>query len=179
MLEDIEKSKKVRLPKKITKQRLKNIALYYLKRFDSSIDNLRQVLKRRVLDYAYHNPEWNKSESLEWIEEILSDFEGYGYLNDERFAEIKVNSYLSSSKSARYIVNKLKAKGISESVIDELLEKHEYDAFSVALDLARKKKIGPYRAEEQRKEFRQKDIGVLIRAGFEYDVVMQVLAYEV
>ena len=47
--------KKVKVLRKITPQRLKNIALYYLKRFESSVANLRSVLQRRVNDYAYQN----------------------------------------------------------------------------------------------------------------------------
>ena len=54
--------------KKITKQRLKNIALYYLKRFESSVENLRQVLKRRTNDYSYNNPDFDKNEAYIWIE---------------------------------------------------------------------------------------------------------------
>ena len=179
MLEEADKTKKVRSPKKITPQRLKNIALYYLKRFDSSVDNLRQVLRRRVSDYAYHNPEWNKAEAYDWIEQILADFERYGYLDDNRYAEIKVKNYVAAGKSARYIAGKLKQKGIAEAVVEELLEEQDYQPFETALAFARKKKIGPYREQEKRAEFRQKDLGALVRAGFDYDTALQVLGCEV
>ena len=49
--------------KKITPQRLKNIGLYYLKRFESSVENLRAVLHRRSDAYARENPEWKKEEA--------------------------------------------------------------------------------------------------------------------
>lgn len=179
MFEEADKTKKVRSPKKITPQRLKNIALYYLKRFDSSVDNLRQVLRRRVSDYAYHNPEWNKSEAYDWIEQILVDFEYYGYLDDNRYAEIKVKNYVAAGKSARYIAGKLKQKGIAEAVVEELLEEQDYQPFETALAFAKKKKIGPYREPEKRAEFRQKDLGALVRAGFDYDTALQVLGCEV
>ena len=45
-------ARKRRPAKKITPQRLKNIGLYYLQRFESSVENLRQVLHRRVDVYA-------------------------------------------------------------------------------------------------------------------------------
>ena len=93
--------------KKISKQRLKNIALYYLKRFDSSVENLRQVLKRRVNDYVFHNPDFNKNEAHSWIEEILADFERLKYLDDFRYAEIKIQSYLNAGKPERYIKIKM------------------------------------------------------------------------
>ena len=108
MLEEDEKNKKKKMPKKITPQRLKNIALYYLKRFDSSVENLRQVLLRRVNDYAYYNKGWDKSEALVWIENLLDDFIRYGYLDDMRYAEIKVKDYLAAGKPLRYIQGTLK-----------------------------------------------------------------------
>ena len=179
MSENEEQTKRQRLPKKITPQRLKNIALYYLKRFDSSADNLRQVLKRRVDEYAYHNPEWEKKEALGWIEALLADFERYGYIDDDRYAEIKIKNYAAAGKSARYIAGKLKQKGIDESSVAAVLEDIGYDALQTALYLAQKKKIGPFRPEEQRDDYRQKDMGTLLRAGFDYDTVLSVLAYEV
>ena len=174
-MSDEPKEFKKKVLKKITKQRLKNISLYYLKRFDSSVENLRSVLMRRVNDYAYQTPDFNKSQAVEWIEEILTELEGYGYLNDARYAEIKVRGYLSAGKSARYIQIKLKEKGIEDTLVGDLLEEQEYDPFELALKLAKKKRIGPYRAEEQRAEFKQKDMMKLVQAGFDYDIVKQVV----
>lgn len=164
--------------KKITPQRLKNIALYYLKRFDSSVENLRQVLLRRVKAYVRENPEFDTHESDKWIENILNDFVRLGYLDDYRFAEIKIRGYLAAGKPERYIVPKLRQKGISSEIISDIMQNQEYDALQMALKLASKKKIGPYRPAESRREFRQKDMGTLIRAGFDYDVVTEVLNYE-
>ena len=165
--------------KKITPQRLKNIGLYYLKRFESSVENLRNVLRRRVDAYARENPEWKKDEAYKWIENVLAEFERLHYLDDARFTEIKVRSYLSAGKPARYIQNKLREKGIKEADIEEILQEQEYNPLEMALRLAKRKKIGPYRAEEQRREFRQKDMGTLVRAGFDYDIVCEVLDYKV
>lgn len=175
MFEDEERPKKTKVVKKITKQRLKNIALYYLKRYETSVDNLRRVLRKRINDYAYQNPEFNKNEAYEWGEEILKDFEGYGYINDERFAEMRVRGYISAGKSPRYIQGKLREKGIPEHLVSDLLDHQAYDPQAAALRLAKKKRIGPYRAEEIRAEYRQKDMGTLIRAGFDYDTVLNVL----
>lgn len=179
MAEDEIKKIKARTPKKITKQRLKNIALYYLERFESSVDNLRQVLMRRVNDYAYANPDFDKSEAIAWIEEILSDCERFGYISDNRFAEMKIKDYLAAGKSARYIKLKLLQKGIEESLIENLLQEQEYNPEELAWNLAKKKKIGPFRQnDEERREYRQKDLATLVRAGFDYDVAQRVLEKE-
>lgn len=171
--------KKVKVLRKITPQRLKNIALYYLKRFESSVANLRSVLQRRVNDYAYQNKEFDRGEAYQWIEDILTDFQRYGYLNDSRYAEIKIKDYMSAGKSVRYIKGKMREKGIDEEILSALLEDQEYDEFEAALKLAKKKHIGPFRKdEESRFENRQKDMGTLVRAGFSYDVVQRVVGYE-
>lgn len=171
--------KKVKVLRKITPQRLKNIALYYLKRFESSVANLRSVLQRRVNDYAYQNKEFDRGEAYQWIEDILADFQRYGYLNDSRYAEIKIKDYMSAGKSVRYIKGKMREKGIDEEILSALLEDQEYDEFEAALKLAKKKHIGPFRKDEEaRFEKRQKDMGTLVRAGFSYDVVQRVVGYE-
>ena len=162
--------------KKITKTRLKNIGLFYLGRFESSVQNLRDVLKRRVQKYVFANPDFNKEEAYQWIEEVLAEFQNAGYLNNERFAGLKIRDYLNAGKSARYILTKLKIKGIDEKKINELLERENYDPEKTALSFCLKKKIGPYREnDEKRQEFRQKDLGTLVRAGFDYDVVLKIL----
>lgn len=179
MAEENIVQKKVRVLRKITPQRLKNIALYYLKRFESSVANLRSVLQRRVNDYAYQNKEFDRGEAYQWIEDILADFQRYGYLNDRRYAEIKIKDYMSAGKSVRYIKGKMREKGIDEEILSALLEDQEYDEFEAALKLAKKKHIGPFRTDEEaRFENRQKDMGTLVRAGFSYDVVQRVIGYE-
>lgn len=160
----------------MTKVRLKNIGLYYLKRFESSVANLRSVLRRRVNDYAYHTPGFAKQEAYDWIEELLSDFQRVGYLDDARYGEMKVKDYMAAGKSPRYIQGKLREKGIDENLIERLISEQDYDPFESALKLARKKRIGPYSPDEQiRAERRSKDLAILVRAGFDYDVAVRVL----
>lgn len=179
MLEESEKTRVKRVPRKITKQRLKNIALYYLQRFESSAANLKSVLMRRVNDYAYHVPEFNKQEAVEWINEIVEQFEGYGYINDERYAEMKVKDYIAAGKSARYIKGKLQLKGIKENSIDAILEEQEYDPYELAMKFAKKKRIGPFRlSEEDRQENRSKDLMKIVQAGFSYDIAQRICGME-
>jgi len=174
-----EKLKTQKNMRKMTKVRLKNIGLYYLKRFESSVANLRQVLRRRVYDYAHYNNDFDKQEAFGWIEELLADFERLGYIDDARYCEMKVKTYLSAGKSPRYIVIKLREKGIDENLINKIMDEQSFDPYEGALKLARKKRIGPYSAtQEIRKERKSKDLAVLLRAGFDYDVVMKVLELE-
>lgn len=162
--------------KKITKTRLYNIGLYYLQRFESSVQNLRNVLRRRVDRYAFENKEFDKLQAYGWIEELLEDFAKKNYVSDERYGALKVRDYINSNKPVHYIKNKLKTKGIDEKTIDALIENENIDEVQMALNFAKKKRIGPFRKdEEEAAQTFQKDMATLLRAGFEYDVVCDVM----
>ncbi len=166
--------------KKITGQRLRNIALFYLKRFETSQANLRAVLKRRIDEYAYYDKDFNKSEAYAWADEIIADFVRLRYVDDARFAEIKIRDYINAGKSPRYILGKLKEKGIDENLAEQILSQQEVNPEEAAIKLAKKKKLGPYNPDENsRKERYSKDLAVLVRAGFDYDIAVKVLKSEV
>lgn len=179
-VEEIDKiQKKVKVVRKITPQRLKNIALFYLKRFESSTANLRTVLQRRVNDYARLDKSFDKAEAWEWIENLLVDFQRLGYLDDRRYCALKVKDYLAAGKSSRYIMGKMREKGIDANIVEQILSEQDFDPFDAALRLAQKKHLGPYRnaSEEERKAMRSKDLASIVRAGFDYDVAVKVVDF--
>ena len=160
----------------MTVERLKNIALYYLQRFDSSSENLRQVLLRRIKKYARNNPDFNQQEAFEWVENIIASFFRVGYLDDTRFAEAKIIEYLNMGKSTRYIKLKMKEKGVDEKTVNMILSISKIDEETAAINFIRKKKIGPFRLnEQQRKLYRQKDLATIIRAGFDYELAKHIV----
>ena len=166
-------------PKKPTKVRLRHIALYYLERFETSEDNLRAVLRRRIDKYAFFDKEYNPEEAYLWADEIVQECAKQNFVNDERFAGFKINSYLNAGKPKRYIEQKLKQKGIDEKTISHIFENTEYSELDIALNFARKKKIGRFRSDEEtRLANRQKDLGTLVRAGFDFEIAKEVLTAE-
>ncbi|MBP3546295.1 MAG: regulatory protein RecX [Alphaproteobacteria bacterium] len=174
-----KKASKIKRIRKMTKERLQNIALYYLERFDSSSSNLYQVLKRRIYNYQRNDENFNISEAELWINDIITKFEKLGYLNDARYAEFKVQNYINAGKPERYIRQKLQAKGIDEQVLDEVLQNQEFDEEEMAKKFVAKKKIGPYRKDEtKRKEYWQKDVSAVIRAGFSYEIAKKIIGVE-
>ena len=79
-------------------------------------------------------------------------------------------------KSLRYIKQKLIMKGIDEKTIDGFIQSCDYNGKDAVLKFALKKHIGPYRQDEdERRAARQKDMACLLRAGFDYDDVCEVL----
>ena len=174
-----KKALKIKRIRKMTKERLQNIALYYLERFDSSSSNLYQVLKRRIYNYQRNDENFNISEAELWINDIITKFEKLGYLNDARYAEFKGQNYINAGKPERYIRQKLQAKGIDEQVLDRVLQTQEFDEEEMAKKFVAKKKIGPYREDEtKRRECWQKDISAVIRAGFSYETAKKIIGVE-
>ncbi len=163
-------------PKVPTKTRLRNIALYYLERFESSEENLRAVLRRRIDKYAFFDKDYNPAEAYQWADEIVEECSNQNFVNDERFAGFKINSYLNAGKPKRYIEQKLKQKGIDEQTISRLFDNTDYSELETALNFARKKKIGRFRPDEEaRLTNRQKDLATLVRAGFNFDIAKEIL----
>ena len=168
-----------RQPKQPTKNRLRNIALYYLERFESSEDMLRQVLQRRIDKYAFANKDYDPEQAFLWAEEVIDECIKKNFINNERFAELKIKDYLKAGKPRRYIEQKMRQKGIDDKITAKFFEETEYSEDDAAFNFAQKKRIGCFRSdEEQRKENRQKDMGTLLRAGFDYEAVLKVLDAE-
>ncbi len=148
--------------KKITYERLKNIALYYLERYEASTSKLREVLKRRVKKTALEQPV--PQEAFGWIEQVISEMERLGYINNQRFTENTIRRLSNSGKSKSYISTKLKLAGIEEEQIRETLS--EMDDLENARIMVQKKHLG--------KDF-QKDLARLARVGFSYETARKAL----
>ena len=167
--------------KKITQKRLENITLYYLQRYESSTSKLRNVLKRRVLRAKMQQAEV-PDEVNEWIENIIKRMQELGYVDDKRYAQNTFRRLQNAGKSTRFIAGKLKQAGILPDNIDGLMEEQEKSPDEMDLDaacrLVKKKKLGHFRPTHQRQEMRQKDLAVLGRAGFSYEIACQALDKE-
>ena len=70
-----------KIPRKVTPTSLENIALYYLQRFATSSENLRQVLMRRVRRSAKHH-ETDVEACAQMIDELTKRYLKSGLLDD-------------------------------------------------------------------------------------------------
>ena len=168
-------------PKPITQKRLMNIALYYLGRYESSAENLRRLLQRRIIKAAAKGSAV-PSDAADWIETIVAEFCRLGYVNDERYARSLAEKYRKNGKAERYIRLKLSQAGIPDDIQDSVLKGDEADSFAetelaAALRLVEKRKIGSFRSPQDRKLFRKKDLAVLARAGFSFSIAVQALGF--
>ena len=175
MNEDKTTAPSRRLPRKATRKSLENAALHYLERFSTSRENLRRVLSRRVRRSAMAHGT-DPAEGARWIDEIVEKLERLGILDDRAYAETRVASLRRRGVSSRVIRAKLRIKGVEDEIVDTTIDQAEPD-LTAAIALARKRGLGPFRTGD-RAAFRERDLSVLARAGFSYDVALEVVDAE-
>jgi regulatory protein len=169
-----------KIPRKVTADRLRNIALYHLERYATSADNLRQVLYRRVLKAARHH-ETDMDQARAWIDDIVGGLVRARAVDDRSYADGKARSMSRRGQSKRKIQAYLASKGVDRDTIDAALSAlGEDDGNDPDLDAAhayaRRRRIGPYRRDqESTPDLRQKELATLARAGFSYDIARQIL----
>lgn len=174
------KSKKEpRPPRKITAERLNNIALHHLDRYASSAENLRQVLGRRVYKAALFHEDMDSDQINGWIDDLIQRFVGSGLLNDLAYGETRARSLMSRGSSSQLIRMKLMEKGLSSDVIDQALAALTVDApnpeLYAAIKLARRRRFGPWCDAAKRAELRDKHLAAMARSGFSYDMALRVV----
>ena len=172
-----EKNKR-RTPRRATPKSLENAALHHLARFASSAENLRRVLMRRVERSARFH-ETGTEEGAAAVADIVSRFVSSGLLDDAGYAEGRALSLFRRGASARKIRFTLAQKGVGDEDIEAALaglaRQSGDPELAAALTLARRRRLGPYRAPDDRGALRQKDLAVLARAGFGYRIAHRVI----
>ena len=148
-------------------------AIWYLEKYATSSENLRRYLKRKVMNTHLN------SGSEENINKIIQSLQSQKLLNDKLFAESKIRSLFNKGWSIKRIRFKLKQLGVAGSLIQESLKElgeNEIDIDLVsAINLVKKKSIGPYRKVKLTDKIKNREFGILSRAGFSYAISKKVL----
>ena len=90
--------------------------------------------------------------------------------------------FLRIGYSFNKINHSLRIKGIEDKFVRQSIEKIKEDQiepdFVSALKLCKRRRIGPIRPESNRELFYKKDMGILARGGFSFDLSKRVLELE-
>jgi len=171
-----------RIARPITAKYLENAARFYLERYPATADGLRRVLARRVLRAARTNaPVMDNVEQA--IDAIVARFVASGVIDDAAFAQTKARALHRRGVSTRMTHQKLRLAGVGRETLDkamasldeELATDPESRERRAAIALARRRRLGPFRASEQRKQHRLRDLAAMARAGFGGDVARKVI----
>ncbi len=124
----------------------------------------------------------SRKEVSEIIDKIVFSLEKNNYLNDALYSDSKARNLYRRGYSLNKITYSLKSKGLEEKFIKNSIEKIKNEKsdpdFVSAIKICKKKRIGPMRPEANRELFYKKDMGVLARSGFSYDISKKLLSME-
>lgn len=116
-----------------------------------------------------------KAQSISELEAVLDTMAQDGYQSDQRFTESFVRQRINQCWGPKRIVYELQQKGISRSMIEDVLEKMSPDWDELAAELAHKRfdKHQSIDTKEQAKQMRY-----MLNQGFSYDQVKGALKME-
>ena len=171
-----------RIARPITAKYLENAAAFYLERYPTTAEGLRRVLMRRV-----RRAEMAEAAVMDNVEQaidaIVARFVASGVIDDAAFAQTKARALHRRGASTRMTQQKLRLAGVDRDTLDkamtslddELATDPKSREHRAAVALARRRRLGPFRASEQRKQHRLRDLAALARAGFGGDVARKVI----
>ena len=163
-----------------TIEEMRNFSSNYIEKFAPSKQQLKTYLLKKYLKTKLTKV--NKTDISNLIDIVISDLVKSKFVNDKFYSESKAKSLIQRGSSINKIRKYLISKGIDEkyirNTIDKIQENNEDQDFFSALKVCKKKRIGPSRDDNNRPLFYKKDMGVLARAGFDFEVSKKVVDLE-
>ncbi len=159
---------------------LKDLAYSYLEKYSPSKQQLKVYLLKKYLTKIKGSK--SKKEVTSIIDEIILNLEKNRVINDEMYSDSKARMYLRRGYSLNKINQSLRSKGIEDKYVKQSIDKIKQNEiepdFVSALKLCKRRRIGPLRPENNRELFYKKDMGILARGGFSFDLSKRVLDLE-
>ena len=156
---------------------LRDLAYSYLEKYSPSKQQLKVYLLKRYLTKIKGTK--SKQEVTLIIDEIIENLEKNRILNDELYSDSKARMFLRRGYSLNKINQSLRNKGIENKYIKQSIDKIKEDEiepdFVSALKLCKRRRIGALRPEANRELFYKKDMGILARGGFSFELSKRVL----
>ena len=156
---------------------LRNFAYAYLDKYTPSKQQLRTYLFKKFL--KKNQKISNKKEFFNLVDIVISTLVDQKMVSDKYYSDVKTKAFLRRGYSLNKIRYSLIKKGINEKYIKASISKikeNESDPdFFSAIKVCKKRRIGPSREESNRTLFYKKDISILARSGFSYEISKKVL----
>ena len=156
---------------------IRNLAYSYLEKYNPSKQQLRTYLFKKLINKRQKIN--SKKEIFNLIDSVISSLVDQKLVSDEYYSDSKSKAFLRKGYSLNKIRYSLIKKGIDEKYIKASISKikeNESDPdFFSAIKICKKRRIGPCREENNRPLFYKKDISILARSGFSYEISKKVL----
>ena len=156
---------------------IRNSAYSYIDKYSPSKQQLRVYLFKKFI--KKNQKIFNKKEIFNLIDTVIATLEDQNFLNDKYYSDAKSKAFFRRGYSLNKIRYSLIKKGVNEkyikSSISKIMEKETDPDFFSAIKTCKKRRIGPSREESNRPLFYKKDISILARSGFSYEISKKVL----
>tara|TARA_B100000965_G_C19310264_1_gene634206 strand:- start:139 stop:702 length:564 start_codon:yes stop_codon:yes gene_type:complete len=160
-----------------TVEEMRKFAFSYIEKYAPSKQQLKTYLLKKYLKLKAEKVK--KQDVKDLIDIVTEDLEKSKFLSDKFYSESKAKSLIQRGSSINKIRNYLISKGVQDKqikeTIDKIYENNEDQDFFSAIKLCKKKRIGPSRVEDNRSLFYKKDISILARNGFNFEISKRVM----
>ena len=156
---------------------LKDLAYSYIEKYSPSQQQLKIYLLKKLIKTQQKTS--SKKEIFNLIDSVIATLVDQKFLSDKYYSDAKSKAFYRRGYSLNKIRYNLIKKGINQKYIKASISKikeNESDPdFFSAIKLCKKRRIGPNREEGNRELFYKKDIAILARSGFSYELSKRVL----
>ena len=157
---------------------LRDLAYSYIEKYSPSKQQIKTYLLKKYLKKFQGFKA--KREITEIIDNIVLNLEKGHFLNDSLYSDSRARMLFRRGYSLNKISYSLRSKGIEQKNIKLSLDKIKNEKsdpdFVSAMKICKKRRIGPMRPESNRELFYKKDMGILARSGFSYDISKKILS---
>jgi len=156
---------------------IRDIAYGYVEKYSPSKQQLRTYLFKKLIKKKQKIT--SKKEIFNLIDSAILTMIDQKFLSDKYYSDAKSKIFYRRGYSLNKIRYNLIKKGIDlkyiKDSISKIKEKESDPDFFSAIKMCKRRRIGPSREEGNRPLFYKKDISILARSGFSYDISKKVL----
>jgi regulatory protein len=156
---------------------IRNLSYSYLEKYSPSKQQLKTYLLKKMMKKSHKLV--NRKEVYNLIDVVISSLEKDKLVSDKYYSDYKSKTFYKRGYSLNKIRYNLVKKGIDQKYIKDSISKikeNESDPdFFSAIKMCKRRRIGACRDDNNRELFYKKDISILARSGFSYDISKKVL----
>ena len=156
---------------------IKNFAYSYIEKYSPSKQQLKIYLFKKLLKKKQKIS--SKKEIFNLIDSVITTLIDQKFLSDKYYSDAKSKEFLRRGYSLNKIRYNLIKKGIDQKYIkasiSKIKERESDPDFFSAIKICKRRRIGPCREESNRSLFYKKDISILARSGFSYELSKKIL----
>jgi regulatory protein len=155
--------------KPLNRERLNELALFYLGKFATTRSKLSTYLNRKVRERGW------EGEDEPQIEPLVERLAASGLIDDALYAQSKARSLTERGYGAGRVRQSLRAAGIEDADREAAHEIASQGAVDAVLRFARRRRIGPFAAVAPDRAGRERALAALVRAGHGFELARAVV----